>query len=58
MEIVNETTIKYGGLDIMVREYDGGLCVLKHDNTTMYCDDITDRQLKKFLRAVKGEQKV
>lgn len=61
MNFVKEDTIKYGGLDIKVREYEEGLgsmCVLEYGNTKMFCDDTTDRNLRKFVRAVKGEQKV
>lgn len=61
MKFVSETTIKYDGLDIKVREYDNGfesVCVLEYGNTKMYCDDTTDRNLRKFVRSVRGEQKV
>lgn len=61
MKFVGETTIKYDGLDIKVREYDeglGSLCVLECGNTKMFCDDMTDRNLRKFVRSVRGEQKV
>lgn len=61
MKFVKEDTIKYDGLDIKVREYEDGfdsLCVLECGNTKMYCDDTTDRNLRKFVRSVRGEQKV
>ena len=61
MNFVGETTIKYDGLDIKVREYDEGLsslCVLEYGNTKMFCDDTTDKNLRKFVRSVRGEQKV
>lgn len=61
MKFVGETTIKYDGLDIKVREYNDefdSVCVLECGNTKMYCDDTTDRNLRKFVRSVRGEQRV